>query len=101
MIMLYQEFAQQGMSQEEADVAIQKEHKMTMEEYALAYLDGVDVSIMEQDPVEMVYYVDGSNLHMGYTWDDEMEVSQFSIDGDTLTMVYSDGSTEVLTRIAE
>ena len=101
MIMLYQELAQQGMNQEEADVAIQKEYKMTMEEYALAYLDGVDVSIMEQDPVEMVYYVEGANLHMGYTWDDEMEVSQFSIDGNTLTLVYGDGSTKVLTRITE
>lgn len=97
---IYLEYTLQGIDNDAAEEAVMNEFGMTMEELAQAYLDMMDPNSM-MEPVDMVYFMEGDILNMAMSWDEEMEISTVTIEGDTLTQTYEDGETVVLTRVAE
>ncbi len=97
----YQQMAAQGMDAAAADAAMEAQYGMTVAEYAQAYVDAIDLDAV-QVPTEMVYYTEGGTLYMAYSWDEEMEVSMYSIEGDTLTQILLPDLTMVqFTRLEE
>ena len=96
----YMEYMMQGMDNPAAEADILEQYGMTMEEYAIACLDLMDVN-GDMESVSMVYYVEGDTLYMAYDWNEEMEVTTITLNGDTLTQSYSDGETVIMTRINE
>ena len=60
---------------------------MTTRELAEASFAEADfAAIFQAMSISGVYYVDGGLLYTGITWDMEMEGSEFTVDGDSLTL---------------
>ena len=97
---LYIEYMFMGMDNPAAEKDIMERFGMTMEEYAMASLDSIDPSSVD-DSTSMVYYVEGDSLNLAKAWEDAMEVNKFTLEGDTLTMTPEGGEPTVLTRIPE
>lgn len=80
---LYEQFAAEGLNQDDADAAMKEAYNMTVEEYADFALSSVEESDYTYG-FEMVYYVDGTQVCIGESWDGELEPSEFRLDGDKL-----------------
>ena len=97
----YSQMAVQGMDAAAAEEAMMDLYNMTVAEYAQLYVDGIDPDAAAQ-PVEMVYYSEGNTMFMGYSWDDEMMVVMWSIEGDVMTQILLPELTMLqLTRVSE
>lgn len=97
----YSQMAVQGMDAAAAEEAMMDLYNMTVAEYAQLYVDGIDPDAAAQ-PVEMVYYSEGNTMFMGYSWDDEMMVVMWSIEGDVMTQIIVPELTMLqLTRVSE
>ena len=84
---VYDETAAMGASKEETDTAFMDEYGMTVQEYVEATFEEVDfAAIFEAMSITGVYYVDGGKLYTGISWDMELGASDFTLEGDTLTL---------------
>lgn len=84
---VYAELAAAGMNQEQADAAMVDAYGMTTREYAEAAFAEMDFSaIFQAMNITGVYYVEGDQLYTGISWDMELGASDFTLDGDTLTL---------------
>lgn len=68
---LYESFAQQGISKNQADSLFMAEYGMTITEYCRSYSEEFLDSFTE--PSRMVYYVKGKKIYMAETWKSEFE----------------------------
>ena len=84
---IYAELAAEGLSQEEADAGMVEAYGMTTQEYAEAAFAELDFgAIFEAMNITGVYYVEDNLLYTGISWDMEMGASEFTLDGDSLTL---------------
>lgn len=84
---LYANLAAAGMNQEAADAAMVDTYGMTVQEYADSVMEELDISaIIEDMNITGIYYVEGNQLYTGASWDAELDASEFTLDGDTLTL---------------
>lgn len=76
-----------GISREEADALVLEEQGMTVRELMEANLAEQDLTAaFEAISINGVYYVEGNQLHTGISWDTQMDASEFTLDGDSLTL---------------
>lgn len=85
----YAEFEAQGISKKEADAAIEEAYGMSMEEYLRDSMKGISMneilsSMFSAIDLGGVYYVEDGKLYMGMDWDEELEATGFTLDGDWL-----------------
>lgn len=103
---MYQQFAQAGLSAQTANEAMKQTYGMTVEEYVDAALEEVNLTdLFSSLSVNMVYYVADGQLYSGFSWNGELEGAAFSIEGDTMILEEDldddgDGSA-TLTRVTE
>lgn len=84
---LYEAMAQQGLSKEQTDAAIQAEYNMTTEEYINEQVESMNYEeIFEGFSNEGVYYVTDEKVWFGISWLNEFESSEYTIEGDILTI---------------
>lgn len=84
---IYAELAAAGLSQEEADAGMVETYGMNTREYAEAAFAEMDfAAIFQAMNITGVYYVDGDQLYTGINWEMEMGASNFTLEGDTLTL---------------
>lgn len=103
---LYDELAASGYDKAAADVIMQGAVGMTIPEYAVFMLDSMDFyDMMDELNTKGVYYVDGSMLYSGDSWDAELDPIGFVLDGDTLILeddiIEIGEETTTFTRAAE
>lgn len=82
----YSQAAEQGMDAAAAEEAMLKQYGMTVAQYARDYVDSIDPDAAG-NVAEMVYYSEGNTLCMGYSWDSEMMLIMWSIEGDIMTQI--------------
>lgn len=101
VLLYYSQMAAAGMDAAEAEAAMKSQYNMTVEEYAQYCVDAIDPDAVAQ-VVEMVYYSEGNTLFMGYSWDSEMMVVMWSIEGDVMTQIMLPEMSMIqLTRVEE
>lgn len=84
---LYAELAAGGLSQEQADAEMVKAYGMTTREYVESAVGEIKFSeIFEAMSITGVYYVEGTQLYTGVSWDMEMGASAFTLDGNKLVL---------------
>lgn len=76
---LYTQFADQGMSKEQADSAMKLVYDMGISEYAQQMADSVAESVADSG-VSMVYYVEDGKLYTGLDWDQKMDSAAFTME---------------------
>lgn len=86
---IYNELATEGMNREEADAAMVEICGMTVEEYVDAVLSALDEESLTT-VLDMVYYVEGNQIYLGLSWDDEMEPSEYRIEDGTMHLMDSE-----------
>ncbi len=64
---LYASFEQEGMNKEQADAAFEAAYNMSIEDYVVANVGEIDTSAARTE-AELVYYVEGNNLHTSSSW---------------------------------
>lgn len=107
--MMYAEFAAQGMDAETADAAFAEAYGMTIEEYVAGEMDAdtmneVYASLFAAADLGGVYYIADGLLYTGSDWDDTMEATDYTLDGDTLVIQQLSeelGMEAELVRVAE
>ncbi len=68
--LMYQQFADQGISASLANQAMKEAYGKTVEEYIAAEVAKMDMNqILGSVAVDYVYYVDGNRIYLGLTWD--------------------------------
>ena len=81
----------EGISKEEADEAMQQVYGMTMQEYAAATVEEMDVGDMvSQFNSNMVYYVEDGVMYSGLSWDSEFTSDAYYVE-DGVLYIESDG----------
>lgn len=101
---LYVTFANQGLGKEAADDAMKATYGMTVSEYAAYYVAALDLpGMFELMGIEGVYYVQDGKIYIGLDWEDAMEPSAFTVEGDVLSIedMMGDGETVALNRVVE
>ena len=104
--MLYESLEAMDLSKEEADAYINDTFGMTMTEYATAAVDAMNLShLFDYISISGVYYVAGGEFFIGDSWDATMDVSAYTMDGNTLILhddIFGTGAENtVFTRAAE
>lgn len=85
MDLMYESLAQQGISKEDGDKAMQQAYGMTMEEYVSAYVENVDMEeLFAQFSSESVYYVEDNKLYTGDSWSSEFSGSEYTLENGVL-----------------
>lgn len=99
---MYSELAQLGYDKETGNAAYQEVAGKTVEEEAREAAEAVDLSTLAFMQ-EGVYYVEAGSIHMDYDWNDEMDSSPFTLEGDELTMADPLGNVKEITftRVTE
>ncbi|MBR4864242.1 MAG: hypothetical protein IKU07_06680 [Oscillospiraceae bacterium] len=84
--MLYESFAAEGLSKEQADAAMKEAYGMSMEEYLTAYIDSVDMDeIFAAFKSEQVYYVGQNGIYSSDSWlREEFDFSEYTLENDVL-----------------
>lgn len=89
--MMYAEFAAQGMDTEAADEMFEAAYGMSIQDYVAQEISTVNMDEMYAavfDAMDLggVYYVADGLLYTGTDWDDVMEATEYTLDGDTLVI---------------
>lgn len=87
----YQQLEAQGISREAADEYAQNNLGMSMTDYVRQTMGAVSLNdilarIFDTGLTGGVYYVQDGSLYLGFTWDTDMIPSDFSIEGDALSI---------------
>lgn len=99
---VYARFEELEIGREEAEELFADSHGMTIGEYAAAFWAEADLAgMLEVHGAQGVYYADGETLNLAANWSAEFTGSPFKLDGDQLTVTNPDGSTMILTRLAD
>ena len=96
----YAEMEAQGYTREQADAEFMLAMGMTIEEFYRSYMESMG-DLSEPNVYDMVYYVDGTQVYVGFDWDEVMTGLEFTLEDDTLTLITLEGEPEVYTRVAE
>jgi hypothetical protein len=103
--LIYQQFADLDMDQEAADEAFESTYGMTVAEYAESIWAVVNWdNLFDVYATNYVYYIDGDQIYLADSWDDEFVFSAFTLDGDKMTIVDSEisgGTVLELTRVPQ
>lgn len=104
--LLYESLEAMDMTKEEADTYIQDTFGMTMTEYATVSVDAMNLPhLFDAIAVNGVYYVEDGEFCIADDWDATMDVSAYTLDGDTLTLhddIFGFGSEDtIFTRVTE
>ena len=104
--LLYASLEEQNMTKEDADAYIMNTFGMTMTDYCTVVVDAMDLPhLFDSVAVNGVYYVADGEFAIGDSWDATMDVSEYTLDGDTLTLhsdIFGIGTEDtVFTRAAE
>lgn len=84
---MYAESSAAGFDKEETNEAMVEAYGMTVEEYVDALMGEMDLNaVFEAMEINGVYYVEDGKLYTGISWTMELEPSEFTVEGDTLTM---------------
>lgn len=84
---LYAELAASGLSKADADAAMKEAYGMNVEEYAAYSMSSIDFnSILSGFNVNGVYYVNDGKLYAGTNWEADLNPTEFTLDGDSLTL---------------
>lgn len=95
---IYVSFEEEGLSREDADVAFEAQMGMTIAEYVEAQLDEMDMNEFFGEMPEAysgVYYVEDGMIYAGESWNQRLEGVAYTLDGDTLTLVYDEEGVEM------
>lgn len=87
--MIYQMLAQsmgEDCTREEMDAIFQSQYGMSIHDYVVMMVGQMDVEEMMNQETVGVYYVEGDIFYSGDSWAGFMEPSQFTLEGDTLTL---------------
>ena len=87
--MIYQMLAQsmgEDCTREEMDAIFQSQYGMSIHDYVVMMVGQMDVEEMLNQETVGVYYVEGDTFYSGDSWAGFMEPSQFTLEGDTLTL---------------
>lgn len=103
---LYAELAASGLSEADADAAMQATYGMTVPEYAASAMEEMDISsLFDAMQINAVYYAEDNQLYVGLSWNAAMNPTPFTLEGDTLTMegdISGNGAeTSIFTRVTE
>lgn len=83
----YASLAETELTKEEIDTQFKDTYGMTMTEYYTAYVDSMDLAhIFDALAVDGVYYTEDGEFYISEDWDDTMDVNDYTLDGDTLTL---------------
>lgn len=97
--MIYLQFEGMDITRDEADVMFEDTYGMTIAEYAEGIWTVVDWNAMLAIYAdEYVYYAENGSINIAGSWEEEFETSSYTLVGDVLTIVDSDGTTLELTR---
>ena len=96
----YAEMEAAGYNKTQTDAEFIMVYGMTVEEYYRSYIASMG-GLGEPTVTEMVYYVDGGIVYVALEWVEEMAPLQFTLEGDTLTVIDTEGQPEVYTRVTE
>lgn len=96
--MTYAELAAEGVDKETADAAFEDTYGMSIQEYMKQEMEAVDfnslyATLFDAAGLGGVYYVEDGLIYTGSSWDEEMEPSEYTLNGDSLVV---DELTEVL-----
>ena len=84
---LYESFAEEGLSREEADQTMLTEFGMTVEEYADAEVEAMDKDeFFGMFTFDGVYYVGMEDLYIGDSWYDTFEPNEYVLEDGVLTI---------------
>ncbi len=81
----YYEFAQEGYSRDEAELAMEQTYGMGVEQYvdtALAQMNLAQLTVS----TELVYYVQDGVLYDASSWEETFDTTEFTITGSVLSM---------------
>ena len=89
--MMYAEFAAQGLGTEDADSMFEAAYGMTIQDYVAEEISSVNMddiyaSLFAAMDIGGVYYVADGLLYTGSDWEDTMEATEYSLEGDTLVL---------------
>ncbi len=96
---MYAQFADQGYTEAQVDAAFIMETGVTLDEYFKGTIAQMQLS--ETQYYDLVYYVSGDSIFVSSAWDQGMTSFGLTMDGDTMTLTYEDGRTEVYRRVVE
>lgn len=103
--LMYRQFADLDMSREEADEVFESTYGMTVAEYAESIWAMVNWdNLSDVYDTTYVYYIEGDRIYLSDSWDGEFVFSDFTLDGDKMTIVDSeinDGTVLELTRVPQ
>lgn len=100
--LMYQQFAEMGLSEAESNAAMEQTYGMTVEEYVAAEVEKMDFAeLFSAFAVDYVYYVEGDLLYLGFSWDGTLESDTFTLDGDTLMLPVEGDEPVEFTRVTE
>lgn len=84
---LYAEFANRGLSKEQADEAMILTYGMNVNDYAASYMKGIDLGgIFDSISFHGVYYVEGNTLYRAASWGGTFEANPYSFSGSKLVI---------------
>lgn len=103
---MYAELKAAGLNKTQADEAMLQEYGMDVKQYVSVVMATLDVgAIFESMTLSGLYYVEDGKFYLGISWEMEMEPTNFTLEGDTLTLmddVAGDGSEQtVFKRVTE
>lgn len=83
---LYEEFANRGYSQAQADEAMKAAYGMDTKTYAQKLATAVNYKSLFANELKGVYYVADGKLHSGEKWDGTLDTDTYTITGNNLTI---------------
>ncbi len=99
---MYQQFAEMGLNEEDANAAMEQTYGMNVEEYVAAEVAKMDFNeLFSAFAIDYVYYVEGDLLYLGFGWDGTLESDTFTLDGDTLYLPVEGDEPVEFTRVTE
>lgn len=96
---LYDQFAAEGMSRDEANAAMMLAYGMTIEQYAKEFANALNENELNSSN-NLVYYVKGDQIYGGTNWDDELLPMSYSLKNGKLILTDEDsGKVLEFTRV--
>lgn len=87
-VTLYDSLAAQDISKEDADTYMQDNYGMTVNEYSTAVVDAMDLPhLFDFMSTTCVYYAADGEFFIGTDWDSTMDVCDYTLEDDTLTLL--------------
>lgn len=100
--LMYQEFANMGLSEADANAAMLQTYGKNVEDYVAAEVAKMDFNeLFSAFAMDYVYYVEGDLMYLGFSWDGILESDTYTLDGDTLYLPLEGEEPVAFTRVTE